>query len=612
VWQFSSFMPGIAGWIASPGQDARPVVQQMLQAMTHEPWQVSGCVCVEPLGLAVAWVCHPGSFADCQPIWNAERTVGLAFAGEHFSDGDSQSAPVERQLGPALTAAKLSADYERLGGRFFEKLNGWFSGLLWDLRERKAVLFNDRYGLNRIYWHEDGGGFYFSSEAKALLRVLPRLRRLHPAGWSEFFELGGPIQERSIFSGISLLPGGSAWTFRLGEKEERTSYFKKEAWEQQPPLDADQYYLRLRETLTRVVPRYLHGRQKVALSLTGGLDTRVILACAKPEPGALPCYTYGGMLREAQDVVISRRIAAECQQPYQVIALESGFFREFSALAARSVFVTDGAFDVSGAVGLFTNRAARAVAPIRLTGNYGSEILRGNVVFRPHALEGSLFHGDFLPALQKARASYAEERRVSRTSFIAFKQVPWHHYGRLAMEQSQLTQRSPYLDNELVALAYQAPVDAEVNRALACRLITEWSPALARIATDFGYLGSGDLVRRCRVGLQWWVHRTDYVFDYGMPPWLVWLDRAFRPLHVERLFLGRHKYAHFRIWYRDQLAEMVKETLLDPQTLNRPYLNGRFVEKMVIAHVNGHGNYTTEIHKLLTSEMIERHLIAQS
>ena len=34
------------------------------------------------------------------------------------------------------------------------------------------VLFNDRYGLNRVYYHEEADAFYFASEAKSLLSVL--------------------------------------------------------------------------------------------------------------------------------------------------------------------------------------------------------------------------------------------------------------------------------------------------------------------------------------------------------------------------------------------------------------------------------------------------------
>jgi asparagine synthase (glutamine-hydrolysing) len=78
---------------------------------------------------------------------------------------------------------------------------------------------------------------------------------------------------------------------------------------------------------------------------------------------------------------------------------------------------------------------------------------------------------------------------------------------------------------------------------------------------------------------------------------------------LERLFLGRHKFYHFRVWYRDQLAKYVQDVLLDHRTLNRSYLDGRQVSRVVGAHTKGEQNYTLEIHKLLTSELIQRQLV---
>ena len=51
--------------------------------------------------------------------------------------------------------------YEDLGLEALKKLNGWFSGLLVDLGRHQVVLFNDRYGLNRIYVHEQNGRLFF-------------------------------------------------------------------------------------------------------------------------------------------------------------------------------------------------------------------------------------------------------------------------------------------------------------------------------------------------------------------------------------------------------------------------------------------------------------------
>jgi asparagine synthase (glutamine-hydrolysing) len=53
----------------------------------------------------------------------------------------------------------------------------------------------------------------------------------------------------------------------------------------------------------------------------------------------------------------------------------------------------------------------------------------------------------------------------------------------------------------------------------------------------------------------------------------------------------------------------VKEMLLDPKTLSRPYLQAQKVEEIVQGHLKGDRNYTTEINRLLTLELIHRHLL---
>ena len=100
--------------------------------------------------------------------------------------------------------------------------------------------------------------------------------------------------------------------------------------------------------------------------------------------------------------------------------------------------------------------------------------------------------------------------------------------------------------------------------------------------------------------------RAEYAYDYGMPQWLARVDHLLSPLGLERLFLGRHKFCHFRVWYRDYLSNYVQEMLLDPRTLSRPYIEPKMLETIVQRHVKGDRNYTTEIHRLLTLELQHR------
>jgi asparagine synthase (glutamine-hydrolysing) len=96
-----------------------------------------------------------------------------------------------------------------------------------------------------------------------------------------------------------------------------------------------------------------------------------------------------------------------------------------------------------------------------------------------------------------------------------------------------------------------------------------------------------------------------------MPGWLARLDARVGRLRPERLFLGRHKFYHFRVWYRDQLWSYVRDVLLDSRSRARPYLDAAAVERMVAAHRAGRANFASEIHRLLTAELLQRLLVEQ-
>jgi asparagine synthase (glutamine-hydrolysing) len=607
-------VPGIAGFIGVEARDERATrLAEMIRTMAHEPFYGSGTLEVDQLGLAVGWTHHNGSYAECFPAWNATKDICLVFSGEHFDHvRQHETRHTSQSSSRCSTATLLLQQYEQRGQAFLLSLNGCFSGLLIDLRGKQtALLFNDRYGLGRIYYHEaTGGGFFFASEAKALLKVFPHLRRLDHDALGEFLACGTTLQNRTLFPEMFLLPGGSVWTFTRDLRTHRSVYFERRHWEQQPSLPLEDYYHRLKDTFRRILPRYLSGQRPIGLSLTGGIDSRLILAWFPEAQHVLRAYTFGGLYRKSADVAIAERVAGACKLPHDVITLDRRFFAEFPRLATRSVCLTDGTMDVTGAVGLYVNNKARDISPIRLTGNYGGQVLRGSIPFKCGTVGHSIYSADVVDSARRAHTTFATERADHPTSFILFRQVPWHHYPRFCLEQTQLVVRTPYLDNELAALAYQAPPDSSVNKMLLYRLIHDGNPALARLPSDRGTRGRADKPpSRLRVFFEEFLPRLEYMYDYGMPPWLAHIDYFLRPLHLERVVLGLQKYYHFRVWYRDELSDYVKSVLLDASSLARPYLRRRGVEKAVMAHTRGHGNFTIEIHRLLTLELIHRYLV---
>src|SRR6266571_3369034 len=335
-------MPGIVGLVTRmPRELAEPELLRMVAALCHEPFYSIGTWVDESRGVYVGWIVRKDSFSDGMPLRNEEGDVVLVFSGEEFPEPGTAHRLKERghrldMAGPSYLVHLYEEDRSFPAG-----LNGRFHGLLTDGTRGTTTLFNDRYGMHRIYYHESKEAFYFAAEAKAILAVRPELRRADPRALGEFVACGCVLEGRSLFQGVHVLPGGVAWVFRNGSVERK------------------------------------------GMSLTGGLDTRMIMAWQKSPPGSLPCYTFGGMFRDSQDVLVARQVARVCEQSHEVIAVGEEFLSRFPHYVERTVYLTDGCADVSRSPDLYVNERAREIAPVRMTGNYGGEVLRRVRTFKP-------------------------------------------------------------------------------------------------------------------------------------------------------------------------------------------------------------------------------------
>jgi asparagine synthase (glutamine-hydrolysing) len=601
-------MPGIAGIITKgPREQAADKLARMIASMRHEPFYVTGSWTDPECGVYVGWAELEDPGRGPMPQRNETGDKVLIFSGNDFPDPGTAKRLRERgrQAGEGNLAHLIHAAEE--DKQFPAGLNGQFHGLLVDRARRTAMLFNDRYGARRLYIHETGDAFYFAAEAKALLVVLPELRRACERGLGELVSLGCVLEDRTLFKGVGILPWAAAWTFRNGALEEKGQYFSPRDWERQDALEPEPYYQAVRDAIAGNLPRYFRDAERIGMSLTGGLDTRIIMSWHRPAPGTLPCYTFGGGYRESRDVRIARKVARECLQPYQVIPVAQEFLKGFALYAERTVYLTDGNADVLSSPGLYANRKARDIAPVRMTGNYGDEMMRRWVVFRPTMPEDGVFRAEFLEQVTAAGAAYARSIAALGPAEAATRQISWLFHGMQALEGSQIEVRTPFLDNQLIQTMFRARGVVLPTNDVRVRMISDGSAKLARIRTDLGYAGRGG-----KAATVFWhlfhrgTMRGEWAFEYADPRWLVWVDGVVLGRQLEKRFVGLHKFTHFSRWYRNELAGYVREMLLDRRTLTRPYLNAHVVENMVEQHVKGVATHTPTIHKLLTLEHFHR------
>jgi asparagine synthase (glutamine-hydrolysing) len=600
-------MPGITGIIRKGRFDeATRDVRLMVKVMQHEQFYAAREYANESLGLNVAWTSHQKAAVECLPIISRDRNLVFIFQGENYLD--QETAAELKRSGTAWENSGLGYLLEQCGGdenKLLRRLNGWFCGVLVDLRQNKVTLFNDRFGMNRIYFYEGKDEFLFSSEAKSLLKIRPELRRINPASLAQYLRANCVMANKSLFEKIDLLPQAACWTFENGALSQKRRYFDFKEWESLPKLDSNQFNPLFTETVSAAFPRYAESPEKVAMSLTAGLDTRVIMAALGSNSRSLPCYTFGGTWGETFDISTARKVANLFGHPHEAIRINEAFFKKFGEYARRTIYITDGTHDAFGAHDLYFNQVARQIAPIRLTGKFGSEVVRIRRMIPWVDFNRELFRPEFRTILENSSPlSKVTETGDILTRAVA-EEIPWFEYGRVIIEQSQVVLRTPYMDNDLLKLMYQAPVELRAAARLQAMYVKEKSPALAEILTNLSKSGNHSRLVSSLIYYWFWsMFKAEYIYLFATPHWATRIDNMLRGLKLERLLAGRQKFEAYRIWMTLYMGDFIRETLLSPQAQYTQFFEKDVAEKMVKRHLAGTHNYLDEINKLLTVELM--------
>jgi asparagine synthase (glutamine-hydrolysing) len=588
-------MPGLFGVVDTPSgcsehrqRELVDIVRRMSAVMLYESTYTETIVSCPTVSACVGRVGH----AD-PTTRNIEGHGDIAIV---LTTGESGPGLVEHASDHRIANGSEVFRSSRSGEDLVSCIAGRCAAFVAERRTGACFLFNDRYGRERLFVHAAGSRTFFSSEAKAILAVAPQTRDFDITGLAEMLACGCTLGSRSLFRDIEVLAPGTILTFTAWGVRRRR-YFKSAELEGLEPASGPEFLEGFADSLRTAVGRSVRESPRVGISLTGGLDSRMIMASLDAPEGSVPCYTFGSMFRPTGDVLIASQVAARCGQPHHVLELGKEFLARIRPNLEHSVYVSDGYLGLSGAAEFHANRQARVLAPARMTGNWGGELMRGVRAFKFVQPKGRFIAAD-LAAQMSASAEAFSRAQANSISAALFDQIPYQGYGRYAIERSQLVMRSPFLDDDVVRWLYRAPASVRASGEGAAAVIGR-RPDLLTIPTDMGLLGlHPSFVRRISRRL---LIKAEYLTSHGAPDWLTRIAASIPASLLETRFLGVDKFQHFRLWTRRDFAGYVRDTLLHDATADLgTWFDMRRVAQMVRDHVAGYANYTDEIDRLMT------------
>jgi asparagine synthase (glutamine-hydrolysing) len=189
----------------------------------------------------------------------------------------------------------------------------------------------------------------------------------------------------------------------------------------------------------------------------------------------------------------------------------------------------------------------------------------------------------------------------------AFRDLPWNLFGSFAASRSQVTVRTPFLDNDLVEVAFRVPGTLRKSAQPALRLIENNYPALSRIPTDRRI---EDRTTRFPKNLRRIffesIFKLDYLYNEGMLPWLSPVDATLARVNSRLYLFGHHKFLHYRSWLSRELAGFLREAMADTRIQESRFWDRAFLRNIVADHTAGRKNYLREIDAILTLAGVER------
>jgi len=294
-------MCGILGTVGQP--PAAEVFDHMLDTLAHRGPDGRG---VRSLGGGTVRLGHRRlaiidlSPDGTQPIGNEDGTVWLTYNGEIYNyrelRGDLQR--LGHRFVSRTDSEVIVHAWEEWGEACVPRLRGIFAFGLWDDRTKTLFLARDPLGVKPLYYARYAGRFTFASQPKALIADPDFPRAVDPLGLRDFLAYGYVPYERSAFAGMAKLPAGHTALLKDGGLTLRR-YWQIKCGDSL--RDSREALERLHFGLAEAVRTQLVADVPVGCFLSGGIDSSLLVALAKPHLPSLRSFTVGFEEKESDE-----------------------------------------------------------------------------------------------------------------------------------------------------------------------------------------------------------------------------------------------------------------------------------------------------------------------
>jgi asparagine synthase (glutamine-hydrolysing) len=626
-------MCGIAGIFNLNGEPISPVLlRRMTDAIAHRGPDGEGFYTDSFIGfghrrLAIIDLSPAGH----QPMVTQDEQFVLTYNGEiyNFQEIRLELESLGHHFRSRTDSEVVLHAFAEWGVAAIPRFNGMFAFAVWDRTRQELTLARDRYGIKPLYYSLVNRSLIFASEAKALLEY-PRMSRvLDREALVEYFTFQNIFTDRTLFSGVRILPPGSILRINLAASQlpEAEQYWDFNFREPEEVHDDEEYVEELVRLFRQAVNRQLVSDVDVGSYLSGGMDSGSITAVAAQSFPFLKTFTCGFDLSSASglELAFDERQTAEHMsylfrtEHYEMVLKAGDMERVLPRLAWHLEEPRVG----QSYPNFYVAQLASKFVKVVLSGTGGDELFGGY----PWRYYRAVVNDDFEHYIDKyyqywqRLISSDELRRTFRPIWTSVEHVQPREIFRDVFRNpaERVTRPEDYLNHSLYFEAKTflhglLIVDDKLSMAhgLESRV-----PFLDNDLVDFAMniparLKLGNLPEVVRLNENEPGPKTKKYFERTRDGKLI-LRRAMKRIIPESV-VEREKQgfsAPDASWFKGDSIDYVRRTLLEQNAMIYEFLDRQAVRDLVTEHTDGRQNRRLLIWSLLNFEWWCRQFLAE-
>jgi asparagine synthase (glutamine-hydrolysing) len=511
------------------------------------------------------------------------------------------------------------------------RFRGMFAFAVLDEATGELTLARDPLGIKPLYYLPRGAGVIFASELKALVAAVGPELRMEPGALVASLMYYWVPEQFCAIDGVRKLPGGAWARFRPDGSVSVRHYWRIADVAAEaaagPPAD-------LAEVIEESVTAHLVADVPVSSFLSGGLDSSLVSVLARRAAGQIDAYTIAFRPQDQRleampdDAAYARKVAAQ----YGISLHEIEISPDVAELLPRMVDVLDEPIGDSAAINtlLMCQAARERGVKVVLSGMGADELFGG---YRKHL--ACVLAGRYgrLPAAARAGTRWVVDGlpvsaggrglRYARWAkrFLTFAELPEEPRFRRSYTLYDPAELAAVLSPDLAGqvdrvvgqhaeLYADNALDDEVNRM--CLADTRmFLPGLNLAYTDRASMATSIEVRVPFVDPV--VARAAFSFPGGekirrQQGKVALKSAAERWLPREIVHRPKASFtAPLRAWVRSDLAELIRDVLIDGELTQCGMVRRDAVLRLVEEDRTGREDRSKQIWQLLTLELWYRH-----